>query len=763
MALARLEKVKNRIKSFVDRRTAFDLGATAIAWGAIALRVLRSDVGFDDVTYSTPAQQITLDAWRNGRMALWSTTTFGGTPHLGNAFTASLYPLHWLAAPFSDLLGSDVELIVHMLIFGVGFYCLGRLLGLARPAPLAMAIAAMWSGSMLIRSTLLAHLPPLAWMPWAAICIHAVIASNRPRRATALLAVIVWLIVTGGHPQSILMTATLLAAWAAGLLIEHQQWRRIGHLAGASALALVAAAPALMALRNSIDAAASSQRDAAALRPPQYVMPLRDFPRLLLGEPLSGLNHLLGEGERVTYAGAAVVALSIIGIVTVIRSRTWSLVPLLFVAGFAASLSLGLRSPTVRFARAFLPGFDQPRVSARWNWVLVMALIVLAGVGIDRLRSRRAPVEGLAVVGMVIALALASQFGVQDGGLKNNLLWGVIAALVVGVAVITHRQARLAAASALAVLAVFELMVPINWYTHWRGDIVTSTDELVGPAELWLADQPGLTLAMTNEGFEPYSIVQGMRPNVNSIVNVRSIDGYDGGVAISRRWQAGLLQIIPTINDFTFRAQLPYPIEQRAMARLGVRYVLWDPTRGPVEEALPGWQRRPVAGQFEIYENRQWKGDTVVWYRTEYVATPEEAGNRLRVDESELVEVGLVEDDSAVMDCSGACNADGFVTRSDYSGHREVKIVAAKDAVVAIHEQFDKGWTVYVDGHEETLIAVDGIWSGVRVSAGEHHIELRYSPSWLWPSIWAMVIGWLAIAALLFWPDRAAPIAEPDR
>jgi len=768
MASARLEilkdlgNLKDKVRTSIDRLTAFDLGGIAIGWVFIALRILRSGVGFDDVTYSTPAQQITLDAWRSGRMALWSDTTFGGSPHLGNAFSAALYPLNWIAAPFPDLLGTDVELVVHMLIFGLGFYCFGRLLKLARPAPVAMAIAAMWSGSMLIRSTLVIHLPPLAWMPWAAICVHAVITSNRPRRATAVLAVVIWLIVTGGHPQSILMTATVLFAWMVGLMVERREWRRVGHIAGAGALALIAAAPFLLAARATIDAAADSVRDEAALRPPLYVMPLRDFPRLLLGEPMSGFNVLLGQGERITYAGAAVVALSIIGGITVIRTRRWSLVALILVGAFTASLSLGLRSPTLRFARAFLPGFDQPRVSARWNWVLVMALIVLAGVGIDRLRQRRATIEGIAVGVVAVGYAAATAVGFQDGGLRNNLLWATIAALVIAIAVVAHRGARIAAASALAVLAVFELAIPINWYIEWRGDVVTSTDELVGPAELWLAEQPGLTIALTNEGFDPYYLVQAMRPNANSIVDVRSIDGYDGGAAISRRWHAGLLQIIPTISDLTFRAQLKYPIDQAAMARLGVHYLLWDPTRGPAEELLPGWEWQPVDGPFEVYENTLWKGDAVVWYATEQVATPEDAGNRLRADTGTLDDVGFVEAASAGLTCSDACESDGFITTSDYSGQRAVDIVAAKDGVVAIHERYDEGWAVYVDGHEQTLIAVDGIWSGVKVTPGAHHIELRYEPGWLWPSVVLMVLGWLGIAAVAFWPDRKAALAELD-
>lgn len=739
----------------VNRYAVLDVVVIAAAWIYMSMRVLLSGIGFDDVTYSTPSQQVTLDAWRHGRMALWSDTIFGGTPQLGNLFSAGLYPLHWLAAPFPDLLGTDMEMVSHLLIFGLGFYALGRLLGLARPAPAAMAVAAMWSGATLFRVTLLLHFPPLVWVPWAAICIYLIITSARPRRAAAALAVVVWCIITSGHPQSILMAATLLGAWTIGLMIEHRQWRRAGWFAPAGGLALVMAAPVLLAARESIAAAAAAERDSAALMQPLFVMPLRQFPRLLLGQPMSGLNNLLGGGERITFAGAAVVALAIVGCVTVIRTRRWSLISLMAVAAFAASLSLGLRSPTMTFARAFLPGFDQPRVSARWNWVLVMVLILLAGFGIDRLCSRRATAEGAAVVAVTVGLAAAMWFGVERGGTSNELLWLAIAVLVAIIAFVAHSRSRAAAAGLLVVLAVFELAVPINWLTNWHDPVITSTSELVGPGVEWLAQRPGLTLAMTNEEYEPTYLVQGMRPNANSILGIRSIDGYDGGTAISRRWHAALLQIIPTINDLPFRGQAPYVLEQEPMARLGVHYVMFDPTRGSGAEAMPGWTRATVDGRFEIYANPLWKGDATVWYAAQLVASPEDAGNSLRADNSgRLTDIGLVEDASAVLSCSANCAPDGFTTSSDYSGHREVNVVAAQPAVVAINEQFDTGWTVSVDGHEQQVIPVDGMWTGVQVTAGPHHIVLRYDPPWLNLSLVIMALGWLGVVCLYFWPDR---------
>ena len=82
-----------------------DAVLVVVTWLMGTLRIARYGVGFDDVSYAVPAQHVTLEAWSDGRMALWSNTIFGGTPHLGNVQTAALYPGHLLSAPFPDLVG----------------------------------------------------------------------------------------------------------------------------------------------------------------------------------------------------------------------------------------------------------------------------------------------------------------------------------------------------------------------------------------------------------------------------------------------------------------------------------------------------------------------------------------------------------------------------------------------------------------------------------------------------------------------------------
>lgn len=727
-----------------------DLSVLAGAWLVMAMRVVTSGAGFDGVTYTTPGSVTTHEAWRHGRLALWSDTIFGGTPHLGNLQTGAMYPFHLLSMPFTDVLGEHVETAAHLLLLGAGMYLLGRRLGFDRPAPLAMAVAAMWSGATIVRSTLVVHMLPLSWAPLCMVLIHSVVTSTRPRRAAAGLGLAAWCLFASGHPQSVLMAGTLLAGWAVGLVLQHRAWARIVWLAAAGGITMLVAAPLLFAVRQSLRAAAATTRDDAAVQAPGFIVPVREFPRILLGEPFSGLDHLFGDMERITYAGVVVVALACVGIADAVRRRTWSLLVLAATGLFAASLSVGLRSPTLRFARAFIPGFDQPRVSARWNWVLVVTLIVLAGAGIDRLRRQPSRVDAVAVGAPLVVLLLLSQGWLAETDSRNLVLWCAVGILVCALAIVTHPRARFALACVVAALGVFELAVPITAVTE-RGAVTTSTREYESPAAQWLSTQPGLALAIVDESLDERFLVAAMRPNANTLYGVRSIDGYDGGVAVSRRWHAGLLQLIPTVNDLTFRAQAPVVLEPQPLARLGVRFVFFNSSRGDGSANFPGWRLVQTDGEFEVYENPLWLGDAVAWYQTRLVGTPEDAGNTLRNESGELADVGLVERESAVLECSGACAPDGFITESPIDGTRSVTVQLSKPAVVAVHEQFDEGWTITVDGEPAPAVAVDGIWTGVRVPAGTHRVRLEYRPGWLTLSLLLMVVGLLAVG-LWWWP-----------
>ncbi|MGN1036418.1 MAG: YfhO family protein, partial [Ruminococcus sp.] len=53
---------------------------------------------------------------------------------------------------------------------------------------------------------------------------------------------------------------------------------------------------------------------------------------------------------------------------------------------------------------------------------------------------------------------------------------------------------------------------------------------------------------------------------------------------------------------------------------------------------------------------------------------------------------------------------------------------ALNDGIMYLSIPYEKGWSVYVDGEKQELLEIMDAVSGVRVSAGQHEIKLRYIP-----------------------------------
>ena len=228
-----------------------------------------------------------------------------------------------------------------------------------------------------------------------------------------------------------------------------------------------------------------------------------------------------------------------------------------------------------------------------------------------------------------------------------------------------------------------------------------------------LHDRPGLTVAFTNDEFGDIGyLIAGFRPNTNVLAEVRSLDGYDGGVQVTDRFvalEASQTSVVdPTLP---LRNHLPQSWRPEDAAELGVRWVLIDPNRD-VATQLPGWWPTDlVGGGFEVWENPAWIGDAVG-----QLADGTEIGFDLdRRSPTELV-----------------------VAVTDPSPMR-----------VIVHSQIAPGWTVRVDGESADVVDADGFFLAVDVPAGTRTVEFSYEPKWLTPSLVLSVVGMGAIVGLV--------------
>ena len=739
------------------------------AWFArVFIDPRRYVTGFDTVAYSAPNLRFTLTELTSGRIPLWNDTIFGGAPHLGNTQTGSLYLPKLLVVGMN--LNRAMSLLVagHLLLLGVGLLALMRRLGCRPPAGFTAALAGVGCGAVLTRSVQFEQILVIAWAPAVLVGIHAVVTSPRVWRATAGTALVMTGMVLAGHPQMTYLVGTMAGVWTISVVVSTRAWSRLRHLTTAAVAAGCLCGLQLLATRAATQSSAiGGGRSFETLRLPDRSIQPGLMARVLLGTVRDidpGFNA--GAFETVGYVGAAVGALAIVGVAAHLRSgpRRPLVVGLAVMAIVSATLATGARTALFELAFNHLPGFDLMRVSARWITVTDLALAVLAGLGIDALmrtaRSRaptRATVDaavdaaGGAAVGVgtavgaavgavgvgtavgavgvgtaiVAALAVAGRVEIDATAATG---WLVGLALVLVSMVIARRPARhedrpqrpwigmIVAAMAIAGVA-FELGAASRHAVSLQVASRASFTNYTSDATEWLKGQSGWSIALTGDRLsEPPYLVPALRPNTNTLFGIRSLDGYDGGVQVSKRWMSMLGTFTAHPNfELTMRAQLPERLDPAAFAGFGVRWVLTDV--GTAGDRLVGWRGPVIADSaFEVYENPEWIAETV--FR--------------RAGQTDIP-VASVRLSPTVIESHVAQDAAGDVVAS---------------------AQWDAGWRASIDGRPAATKAIDHFMLGVEVPAGTHDVRFDYRPGWLVPGLLVMLLGVLLVMAMLVADDR---------
>jgi hypothetical protein len=739
-------------------------------------------VGFDTVAYSGPNMEVTLDAWRAGRLPLWNELIFGGVTHLGNPQAGSLYPAKVLGLLLDTNRAMGVLVAVHVVLLGTGTVLFVRRLRCRAPAGFTAAFVLTASGAVLTRAVQFEQILVLAWAPLLLLAITTVVDS--PRRswgAMAGTAVVVAMVLLAGHPQIAYQLVVVAAVWTVALVavvlrqrrslrhpsgltqsaghggdlvgplvlrqrrsLRHPSgltqssetevrapkwsWRRLLDLAAAVGAGVAVAAPQLVAAGAATrDSEIGIGRSLTELESPALATRPGYLAQVLFGT----VRHLeqdvfAGGFESIGYVGVAGAFLAVVGLVVACRDRARR--PLgIAVAGLAVVgvvWALGPRTPVFTAAYDWLPGFDLARASARWLDVTALCVAIGAGWAVDAIRRRidlRVPVAIGAAL-LLAALLLGAFDVVLTPGRRVVFAW-VVAGVVVVVAltVLAARRPTLAV-TAVVVVAAVEL---IGTTSVSPIDVLTSStpfDDLpAGPAgELRGLD--GLSVALTDDAFgDPAYLVAGFRPNTNVLAEVRSLDGYDGGVQITKRF-AALGESLGSDADpaLPLRNKLPAPLDPELAASLGVRWAVLDNGRDAIAQ-LPGWQPTELRDEtFTVWENPAWIGDAVL--------TPASAGDAAAVPSSQPSPERIVVDVTGV---------------ADTAGH------------LVVHRQTAAGWHVDVDGQDVPLREEGGFFLAVDVPSGAEQVTFTYRPRWVTPTLVVSTIGALTVVLMsLMWLIR---------
>jgi hypothetical protein len=739
------------------------VGALLVAmWTAAAfLRPDRLVVSFDTLAYSGPNMAFNAEELRSGRIPQWNDSIFGGVPQLGNIHAGALYPLRAAFAWVDPIRAVNLVAALHLLLLASGIVVLVRhRLGLRAPASVVAAAVVLGSGMMSARSLQLEQLIGLAWIPWLLAAVDwAVRGGGRERLAVPAVALVTAMLVTGGHGQSTFAGVAFAVVWGVArscdVAVDRRAIRRLVPAGVGAALGLLLASPQLLATLALTERASSvSRRTLEDVANPAYVLPVKRVVATLFGDGSVADQALVtGNFEAMTSIGVAACALALLAVVVaaVARPERWTQLALAAVSLGALLLAVGPRLPLYRIAFELVPGLDSARVPGRWRDLTVLGVAFLAAFAIDHLARRRVDVRaavaftGVGVLGAVLVGVLPFDLPAT----RIVVAWAGTAACVAAVALAAgaagHRL-RPAVLPGLAALLLGAEVVYLGPPGAWERSQPVAVDEVENPVTEFLARQPERSFAFTTERLDdPAYVLAGLRPNANTFLGIRSIDGYDGGVQVTDEWVAATAALEnPVSPDLLIRHQIRLPLEPALFARFGVRWVLYDTSMLPLDQLAPAWGDPVVEGDgLALLDNPEYHGEALLF------------GATVRADEGDLDELLAEQRAAAVvarggpeLSCSG-CQPTSTEIDRPRPGALDAVVEAEVDSLLVIAEQWDPGWSASVDGRPAEVVLADGMFLGVEIGPGRHDVELRYTAPGLRLGVVLTLLGLIGCAGAM--------------
>ncbi len=325
---------------------------------------------------------------QEGHSPLWDPNQLGGWPGFANCEAGLLYPLNYVVFPFAHdpqtgFWMTEMLVLLHFLLAGMGVYCFARSLGLNPWGAGMAALVYTFCGFHCAHKKHTNMIFVLAWFPWIFLQLETYFKEKKSSAlflATLLLAISF----TAGHPQSSLYMCLILSARILHNAFIQEPSFTSSKLRGAliTIVFLVGVAFALTAVQWLPTAELIQQGERAEAdyyeQSSEYSMPLFELTEIILPDA-----YRYWEQVEVFYWGIIPLLLIVYALSTT-RLTSWhkffvglALVSILFALGqnlFLYDLSYLL-----------LPGTAWVRAPSRWIYFATLPVALFAGQGIHQL------------------------------------------------------------------------------------------------------------------------------------------------------------------------------------------------------------------------------------------------------------------------------------------------------------------------------------------------------------------------------------------
>ncbi len=441
--------------------------------------------------YDTWMQNLTFRAWwfeqlRDGHFATWCPGMFAGYPLFAETQTGPLYPTTFLL--FSVLpatIAFSWSVILHFAFAGWGAYLVMRRLGVGVAGAMFAGVAFEWSGFLVTHVVHFNLLVGAAWTPWVVWLALGVAGGSR--RATLGLAASVAALLLGAHPYTTIMNLGVAAVTVLCAGPGARTVRSLGAVIGSTALGVTIAAIQVLPTRAFLPQTSRGEGM------PYDFLTFGSFPLWNLvtlaapdayGTPVTDTfwagpdwSHY---AETCAYVGLVTLALAVVAIA--LRRDRATLFATIVLTG-SLLLMLGRYTPVYRIL-SFIPVLESTRLPGRFALPFTFALIMLAGLGLDALRSarneraKRALITAAIVVGALAAGAAWEMGPARD---PSGEVVGVGRAWSARLPAYTGAAKAASTRLAVEVLATFGLLFALS-RSSWRRPALLAAPVLVGIA-----------------------------------------------------------------------------------------------------------------------------------------------------------------------------------------------------------------------------------------------------------------------------------------
>lgn len=384
-----------------------------------------------DCTFSYyPRRVFATKMIRQGEIPFWNPHQFCGTPFLANFQSAVFYPVNMLLYGFDPTTQMDLFLYIHFLIAAFFAYLLAKKVGLSAPASVISSLAYTFCGFMVTRYGQPTFISTASWLPAVLYFAEHLIEYPSARRV-GLLAIAVALCILAGFPQLVMLIIYTLVVYVVLRLALMRRtslrWRTVT-LAFVLVSIVVAGLVCAFQILPTYELSKFSYRkelpyEIILSSAHHKLVSLKYIIPDILGHPtdigvISKALHKVRGGETFSqnyvsttgYVGILPLLLALLGL----SSPRRRMVP--FIVLSVVSLLTVFGTGVLALLYRLVPGFDFSRID-RVILIYMAGLAVLAGYGFDVARGESGGRRNLIFGAGFIALAVGFVIWLRASGL----------------------------------------------------------------------------------------------------------------------------------------------------------------------------------------------------------------------------------------------------------------------------------------------------------------------------------------------------------